>query len=179
MTKEQQNALISICTGAAVLIVALIKFIPMFNGDNDDNNSKVDVSSNTSYTTSVESDKSNVAQLEISNMPFEVSYLTYSDKISSTYKITDIKYETKNILGTYITYIDVSGMKIYDIDGDDNSTSAHLSWKIYDVKDSSLVIDSGHLFLPDLCVGEKFENVTTNTSKLEKGHTYKLVFYND
>ena len=178
MTKEQQNALISICTGAAILIVALIKFIPLFNGG-DDINSKVDVSSNESYSSSLENGKTKMPQLEIPNMPFEVSYLTYSKKISSTYKITDIKYETKNVLGTYITYIDVSGTKIYDIEGNENNTSAHLSWKIYDINDSSLVVDSGHLFLPDLCVGEKFEKVSTNTSKLQKGKKYKLVFYNE
>ena len=178
MTKEQQKALTSLCMGMGILIVALIKIIPMFSGG-DDTNTKNDVSSNTSYSANVESKTNEMPQIELPDMPFDVSYLTYTDKISSTYKITDIKYETKNILGNYITYIDVSGTKIYDIKGNENSDSSHLSWKIYDTRDNSLVVDSGHLFLPDLCVGEKFENVSTNTSKLEKGKKYKLVFYDE
>lgn len=180
MTKEQQNALISICTGVAVLIVALIKFIPLFNGG-DKENQNTDISNKSSYSASVENDIDSTIYLEIPNTPFDVSSLNYSNKISTTYKITDITYKSNyNIaIKGYSTKIYVSGTKTFDIKGNNNSDYETVSWKIYDIENSSIVADSGNLFPPDLCVGECFEKETITTYDLEKGRKYKLVFYDE
>lgn len=180
MTKEQQNALISICTGAAILIVALIKFIPLFNG-NDKENSNTDISNQSSYSADVESDTTSTIYLEFPTTPFDVSSLNYSNKISTTYRITNITYESNYNLAIkgYSTKIYVSGTKTFDIKGNDNSDYETISWKIYDIENSSIVADSGNLFPPDLCVGECFEKEMITTYDLEKRRKYKLVFYDE
>ena len=170
---------------AIVFIFLLIKFVIPFVGNIiEENKSKDKVVDTKSYPITTNSTNEATVKgiyLEIPETPFEVSSLNYSNKISTTYKITDIEYDANYnfVTNKCITTIYFSGIKTYDIKGDNNSAYDPISWKIYDVIDTSTVIDSGHLFPPDLCVGEKFEKETCTTFKLEKGREYKLVLYDE
>ena len=118
--------------------------------------------------------------ISVPDCPFEVVMDSSAGKTLEKYKITDVKYsfESNTVYGKSLTKFYISGTKTFDIKGKENNTSGTVFWKVYDSKKTSVVVDSGVIYTPHLCVDEKFENIAFNVMGLQKGKKYTLVFYN-
>ena len=182
MTEQQKKAYTSIGFGVAMVIVAVIKMVSMFGGDSNEEN-MIDNQSGIVQQTQTQTEQKSNSKIEIKlpTTPIEVSSLMVSGKLRNTYSITNIEYETEYnfLLESYSTTIYLSGVKTFDRDGNEGNDNGPIHWKIYDQEDSSVVVDSGAVFPPELLVGEKFEKESIHSYDLQKGRKYELVLYNE
>lgn len=106
-------------------------------------------------------------------LPDTIYDYSYSGKIISAVKITDITYEIRD----EDLYIYFTGEKTYDAEGDKYSRSCVVGWKLYDSE--GYVVDSGTFHSSHIAVGEKFKNEKDYAWDIIKpGETYTLVISN-
>lgn len=107
--------------------------------------------------------------VEMPIFPDIIHEYSYDQSILTSYKITDMWYETS---GTDLI-IHYSGEKTYDSKGDKYSRSCKIGWKLYDSE--GYVIDSGTFYTPNIAVGEKFRDETTKIYNcIKPGEFYVL-----
>jgi len=174
---------------AYIVIAILLLLVIVFR--NDIKNTIMDSGQNANEKNEInsiidnaeENDESSLGaiSIEVPATPLQVSAFTYSSEVSITYEITEVTYKSEYnfALGEYATYIYISGIKVYDKDGDSSNENTGIHWKIYDANDNSIIIDSGTYLPPNMCVGEKFIEERIATFDLKKGKSYKLVFYDE
>lgn len=110
--------------------------------------------------------------IKLPSVPATYAY-GYDDFVYSKVKITSVSYEVD--YGYLTLYI--SGEKIYDSEGNNNSEYCAFGYKIYDSE--NYVVDSGMIITDGLRVGEKFRNFEYATlCELERGESYRVVFEN-
>ena len=110
--------------------------------------------------------------------PIESMHISYNDTVRTRCLVNDASYTVKNWINGKAESIELqlSGEKIFDIEGDDLSQACQIGWKLYDSTDA--VVDSGTLYTVDLKVGERFLNSSTYiTASLEPGD-YRLEILN-
>lgn len=105
------------------------------------------------------------------SLPFAANYYGILEGTAmSSYNVTDISYEIDD--GNLVIYF--AGEKTYDRNGNKNSSSCFIGWKLVD--SDGYVIDSGNAISPEICVGEKFRNVEEHSwQTLKPGKTYRLI----
>ena len=114
--------------------------------------------------------------LEIPSLPVEINRYS-NDSLTSSVRVTQIipTFETLRD-GTITLTIKYSGTKTYDANGNDQSASCAIGWKLYDYDGN--VLDSGTLGSPKIATGESFANKSAvliySWHEAEPG-AYKLV----
>ncbi len=101
-------------------------------------------------------------------LPITLSEYDYNGKRESSFKITDITYETSGDT----LYLYFAGEKTYDEKGSGQSRSCQISWKLYDME--GYVVDSGTVYTVGVAMGEKFRNEKAYVWDIEVGQTYRL-----
>ena len=102
-------------------------------------------------------------------MPKEISSYNYSNKITTTVNIFDVKCEA----GDGKLIFNFSGEKTYDIEGDEYSRSCKIGYKIDDSE--GYVVKTGVCYTEDLKVGDKFRNnMHTIYFDVVHGETYRI-----
>ena len=98
------------------------------------------------------------SSLQVPALPKDVNYYTYSGKISSSVKVTGLKYtfEENSYDGTVNLILKLSGTKTYDSNGAGQSSSAKVGIKIYD--SAGNVVETDTYYSPSLAMGESFAN---------------------
>lgn len=106
-------------------------------------------------------------------LPQTIHDYSYSNKVSSSVKITNITYE---ISGDDI-YFYFTGEKTYDANGAKYSQSCKIGWKLYDA--DGYVVESDTFYSPQIAEGEKFRNeIEYAWDVVKPGETYTLVISN-
>lgn len=96
-------------------------------------------------------------------LPTTISSYNYSKKVEASARITSFEY---NVSGTTVN-MSFTGEKIYDIEGNGQSRTTKIGWKLYDGE--GYVIDDGMAQSTSIKVGEKFKNCNDTIFGLEPG----------
>lgn len=113
------------------------------------------------------------AKISCPTTPTTISYYGYSGKYTSceiTKISTSLDYVGYDGLLDY--EIIIEGKSTYNKDGNNQSTSMMIGYKLYD--SDGIVVDSGTIYTESVAVGEKFRE-TKKVYDLTPGKTYKLV----
>lgn len=95
--------------------------------------------------------------LAVPSVPKSVSYYSYSHKLYSTVRVTNISYKFEcNNDGKISLKLFFSGEKTYDYRGSGQSDDCKIGWKLY--SSSGSVIESGTFYSPNIAMGESFAN---------------------
>ena len=92
-------------------------------------------------------------KVDLPTLPKTINYYGYSGTLYSSVKVTGITYEF--VYGDTLK-IFFEGEKTYDHQGNSQSDSCKIGWKLYDEDD--YVIESGTFYSDSIRVGEKFKN---------------------
>ncbi|MBQ9976668.1 MAG: hypothetical protein IJP16_09155 [Clostridia bacterium] len=101
------------------------------------------------------------------SLPTTISNYSYSNKLESTYRITDWSYTSTSTSAT----VSFSGQKTYDINGSGQSRAVKIGWKLYDSE--GYVVDDGTAYGSSIKENEKFKNCDASLYSLEPG-TYTI-----
>ena len=115
-------------------------------------------------------------KIVIPTLPQQLNERNYKNKIVSSFKITNIRYETKYYKydDEYTVTLYFDGMKTYDEDGPGQSSSCDIGWKLYSA--SGAVVESGTCYSSGLAMGERFEGEKEIIFDLKEGtYTLKLL----
>lgn len=112
------------------------------------------------------------ATLLTPSTPSTYHYYSYNGSVSSSVKITNIRYEMRD----YDMKIYLTGEKTYDKNGSSYSSSCKVGYKIYDY--DGYVVKSGTFYSDSIKVGDKFKDGYFWVSDLEIGKTYTLELLN-
>ena len=104
--------------------------------------------------------------------PSTYHYYSYNGSVSSSVKITNIRYE---MIGDDMK-IYLTGEKTYDKNGSSYSASCKVGYKVYD--SSGYVVESGTFYSDSMRVGDKFKDDYFRIYDLEIGETYTLELLN-
>ena len=111
-------------------------------------------------------------EIKLPATPCTYNDYRYSDTVSASIKITNIRYEMidDNDIRIYLT-----GEKTYDKKGSSYSTVLSIGYKLYD--SSGYLVDSGFFYTDSLSVGEKFKDECVTIHDLEIDETYTLKLF--
>ena len=113
------------------------------------------------------------ATIILPSTPKTISYYGYSGKLYTTCKVTAIQVDLSSASSSGLWYeITFVGTCTYNTEGNNQSTSMKIGYKLYDSDD--FVVNSGTAYSESVSVGEKFKE-TINVYYLEPGKTYTLV----
>lgn len=101
------------------------------------------------------------------SLPTTISNYSYSNKLESTYRITDWSYTSTSTSAT----VSFSGQKTYDVNGSGQSRAVKIGWKLYDSE--GYVVDDGTAYGSSIKENEKFKNCDASLYSLEPG-TYTI-----
>ena len=107
--------------------------------------------------------------IEIPTTPLTVSYVSSYSGIMSSCNVTAISYKVDDDdLDIFFT-----GEKTYDKDGNMQSGTCYIAWKLYD--EEGFVVEDGVCYTVALKVGEKFKNAESSAyDVIEQGMSYSL-----
>lgn len=116
--------------------------------------------------------------IEMPDFPVESMHIGYDDKVKTRCLVNDATYTIGNWMDGKASSIQLqlSGEKIFDIEGDDISQFCLIGWKLYD--SDNAVVDSGTLYTVDLKVGERFLNSSTYIQAALEPGDYRLEILN-
>lgn len=108
------------------------------------------------------------------SLPFTINEYDRKGVLESSCRITDFSYTAEERYNGEITIkLYFSGTKTYDEDGDKQSSSCKIGWKLYDEEGN--VADSGVCYTTALSTGESFKDERVYCSNMSPG-TYYLKF---
>lgn len=111
--------------------------------------------------------------VQLPSLPLTVDDYQFYSSVQTTLRIDSIVYEPAYEDSLYIYF---AGEKIYDADGETNSSISSFEWKLYDI--DGYLIDAGTFYTDDLSVGDKFKDEYVYISGIKFGESYRLVIVN-